>query len=164
MSSARKELTGKDEGGPSRQFLTDVCRQIDKLSIPVGKKGRARLFESTPCGVFANTDEKLINDIMVAVKESCQEGEEQEQRNVKKNAQNEVKMNKKKNEGNVKEKAKNEDKMKKKAIEQAKLYTRAIGRIMLHALANKQTLPTSAMPPFLINCESNTVSFQQCFV
>ncbi len=82
-----------------------------------------------------------MNDIMVAVKKSCQE----EPRNVK-------------------DKAKNEDKMKKKAIEQAKLYTRAIGRIMLHALANKQTLPTSAMPPFLINCESKCVSFQQCFV
>jgi hypothetical protein len=45
-----------------------------------------------------------------------------------------------------------------KAKEQAKDYTRAIGRIMLHALANKQTLPTNAMPPFFINCEFVTVS------
>lgn len=44
--------------------------------------------------------------------------------------------------------------VKKNAIEQAKRYIRAIGRIMLHALANRQTLPTNALPPFFINCES----------
>ena len=39
------------------------------------------------------------------------------------------------------------------AIKQAKHYIRAIGRIMLHALANLQTLPTNALHPFFINCE-----------
>jgi hypothetical protein len=52
----------------------------------------------------------------------------------------------------------------KEAKEQAKTYTRAIGRIMLHALANKQTLPTNAMPPFLINCESVTVSCTMLYI
>ena len=49
---------------------------------------------------------------------------------------------------------KHENRVKKNAIEQAKRYIRAIGRIMLHALANRQTLPTNALPPFFINCES----------
>jgi hypothetical protein len=44
--------------------------------------------------------------------------------------------------------------VKKNAIKQATHYIRAIGRIMLHALANRQTLPTNALPPFFINCES----------
>ncbi len=103
--------------------MTDIFKQIDKLSIPVGE-GRVLLFENTPSGALVLTDDKLENDITVAAK---------------------------KNE--------DEDTMKKEAIEQAKLYTRAIGRIMLHALANKQTLPTNAMPPFLINCESKTASW-----
>jgi hypothetical protein len=54
--------------------------------------------------------------------------------------------------------------VKKEAIEQAKNYTRAIGRIMLHALATKQTLPNNAMPPFLINCESVTAIITLCFI
>lgn len=49
---------------------------------------------------------------------------------------------------------KHANRVKEKAIEQAKRYIRAIGRIMLHALANRQTLPTNALPPFFINCES----------
>ena len=49
---------------------------------------------------------------------------------------------------------KHENRVEKNAIEQAKRYIRAIGRIMLHALANRQTLPTNALPPFFINCES----------
>lgn len=56
------------------------------------------------------------------------------------------------------------EKIVKKAKKRAKTYTRAIGRIMLHALANKQTLPTNAMPPFLINCESVTVSSTMLYI
>ena len=54
----------------------------------------------------------------------------------------------------LKKNVKHENRVKKNAIEQAKRYIRAIGRIMLHALANRQTLPTNALPPFFINCES----------
>lgn len=99
--------------------MTDIIKQIDKLSIPVGEKSLL-LFENTPSGVLVLTDEKLIDGIKIAAK-NCD----------------------------------NVDETKEKAIERARLYTRAIGRIMLHALANKQTLPTNSMPPFLINCESN---------
>ena len=56
------------------------------------------------------------------------------------------------------------EKIVKEAKERAKTYIRAIGRIMLHALANKQTLPTNAMPPFLINCESVTVSCTMLYI
>ena len=54
--------------------------------------------------------------------------------------------------------------VKKEAIEQAKNYVRAIGRIMLHALAKKQTLPNNAMPPFLINGESVTAIIALRFI
>jgi hypothetical protein len=54
--------------------------------------------------------------------------------------------------------------MKERAIEQAKNYIRAIGRIMLHALANKQTLPNNSMPPFFINGEYVTAIIALCYV
>ena len=54
--------------------------------------------------------------------------------------------------------------VKKEAIKQARSYVRAIGRIMLHALANKQTLPNNAMPPFLINGESVTTIIALHFI
>jgi hypothetical protein len=53
--------------------------------------------------------------------------------------------------------------VKKNAIKQATHYIRAIGRIMLHALANRQTLPTNALPHFFINCES-VIVFSALFV
>jgi hypothetical protein len=125
--AARKELMAKDEGGPSRQFLTDIFKQIDTLSVKVGSKSVA-LFENTPSGVWVTDDTKLIHDIELAAKNCCE---------MKKDAITQAKNY---------------------AIEQAKNYIKAIGRIMLHALANKQTLPTNAMPPFLIICKSVTVS------
>ena len=117
--AARKELMAKDEGGPSRQFLTDIFKQIGTLSVKVGSESVA-LFEDTPSGVWVITDDMLKHKIERTAKNCCE--------------------------------------MVKEAIKQAKNYIRAIGRIMLHALANKQSLPTNAMPPFLMNCKSVTVS------
>jgi hypothetical protein len=110
-----------------------VFKQIGSLSILVESTSRARkvdtvaLFEDTSSGVMVTTDEKLNLDI---------EATETVIELLKKNA------------------VKQANRVKKNAIEQAKRYIRAIGRIMLHALANRQTLPTNALPPFFINCES----------
>jgi len=103
-----------------------VFKQIGSLSILVESTSVA-LFEDTSSGVMVTTDEKLNSDI---------EATETVIELLKKNA------------------VKQANRVKENAIEQAKRYIRAIGRIMLHALANRQTLPTNALPPFFINCES----------
>ena len=102
-----------------------MFKQIGSLSILVESTSVA-LFEDTSSGVMVTTDVKLNSDI-----EATETVIELLKKNVK-----------------------HENRVKKNAIEQAKRYIRAIGRIMLHALANRQTLPTNALPPFFINCES----------
>ena len=103
-----------------------MFKQIGSLSILVESTSVA-LFEDTSSGVMVTTDVKLNSDI---------EATETVIELLKKNA------------------VKQANRVKENAIEQAKRYIRAIGRIMLHALANRQTLPTNALPPFFINCES----------
>ena len=44
-----------------------------------------------------------------------------------------------------------EDKVKAAAVKQSKDYVRALGRIMLHSIANKYIIPAKAMPPFFMN-------------
>lgn len=44
-----------------------------------------------------------------------------------------------------------EDRVKATAVKQAKDYMRALGRIMLHSIANKYIIPAKAMPPFFMN-------------
>lgn len=121
--------TAIDEGGPSRQFLTDVFKQIGSLSILVEDEF-VTLFEDTHSGVMVKKDEILNSDIRTKL----------------------VRMN-------GIEQAKH---VTRNAIERAKHYIRAIGRIMLHALANRQTLPTNALPPFFINCEFMPFTSQHC--
>lgn len=124
----KKQDTAIDQGGPSRQFLTDVFKQIDSLSILVENE-MVKLFINTSSGVMVTSDDKLNSDIETVIKR--------------------VRMSANKQAKHV-------------AIERAKHYVRAIGRIMLHALANRQTLPTNALPPFFINCESMPFTSQHC--
>jgi hypothetical protein len=128
----KKKNTAIDEGGCSRQFLTDVFRQIDKLHFNVGNES-IMLFLNTSSGVMVTTDDKLEHDIQIAANKCCE-------------TKDRVMI------------------VKKEAIEQAKNYVRAIARIMLHALANKQTLPNNAMPPFLINGEYVTEITALCLL
>ena len=63
----KKEDTGIDEGGPSRQFLTEVFKQLDMLSIKVGNVN-VKLFDHTPAGAVVTTDNNLYEKISSAAK------------------------------------------------------------------------------------------------
>jgi hypothetical protein len=117
-SASKEEGTAVDQGGPSRQFLTDVFKQIDMLSVKVGNES-VNIFENTDSGVFVLTDELLKNNIHVAAKRSG---------------------------------AKKKEKV--AAIKRAKDYVRAVGRIIIHSMANKYILPAKALPPFFMTGES----------
>ena len=123
-SPAKKEDTAVDQGGPSRQFLTDVFKQIEVLSVMVGNE-RVKLFQNTDSGVDVVTDDVLEHYISKAVKSSCADL----------SAAAAVKRAKKDSAD---------------AVKQAKDYARAIGRIMLHSMANDYTLPAKAMSPFFM--------------
>jgi len=112
----RKEDTAVDEGGPTRQFLTDVFKQLDILCIKVGE-GEVELFENTPGGVQVQTDDPLNSKIQALLKRSSDTHEDTVEN----------------------------------AIKRAKDYVRAIGRIILHAIVHKQTLPSNAIPAFFMN-------------
>jgi len=68
----KKGDTGKDEGGPSRQFLTDVFKQLGSLSISLGDDS-LELFGHTPSGVMVITDERLEQFLKPAAKEKKEE-------------------------------------------------------------------------------------------
>ena len=73
LSEAQKKGdTGKDEGGPSRQFLTDVFKQLGSLSISLGDDS-LELFENTSSGVMVATDERLEQFLNSAAKEKKEE-------------------------------------------------------------------------------------------
>ena len=82
---------------------------------------RVKLFENTNSGVDVVTDEVLEHNISIAVKKS---GADVAAAAAVKQA--------------------------KKAVKRAKDYVRAIGRIMLHSMANDYTLPAKAMSPFFM--------------
>ena len=124
-SPAKEEDTAVDQGGPSRQFLTDVFKQIEILSVNVGTE-RVSLFQNTNSGVEVVTDELLEHYISkAAAKTSCLDVA----------AAAAVKQAKK---------------AAADAVKQAKAYVRAIGRIMLHSMANDFTLPAKAMSRFFM--------------
>jgi len=128
----KKEDTGVDEGGPSRQFITDVFKQVDMLSIQVGGES-VKLFENTPRGAVVKTDDSLNQNISNFAKAYVTD----------KAAKGYV--------ADPINRAKEQEKIVKVSIKQAKDYSRAIGRIMLHSFVHKQTLPSNAMPPFIMN-------------
>lgn len=68
----KKGDTGKDEGGPSRQFLTDVFKQLGGLSISLRDKTLS-LFEHTSSGVMVATDEMLNEFLNSAAQEEKEE-------------------------------------------------------------------------------------------
>ena len=68
----KKGDTGKDEGGPSRQFITDVFKQLEGLSITLGDD-RLELFGHTCSGVMVITDERLEQFLKSAAKEKREE-------------------------------------------------------------------------------------------
>ena len=65
LSAQKIGSTGQDEGGPSRQFLTDVFNQLGSLSITHGDLG-VKLFEYTSSGWMVITNGPLddfINNV-----------------------------------------------------------------------------------------------------
>ncbi|KAL7544849.1 hypothetical protein ACHAWF_008211, partial [Thalassiosira exigua] len=137
--------TAVDEGGPSRQFLTDVFKQLNSLRILPELQSYAdgdgkridysvEIYENTPSGVMVITDEKLTHDLerSARVIYERQEGKAQEDKKM----------------------TKGEEKIVDASIKRARDYTRAIGRIILHAFAfaDKYTLalPSNAMPAFIM--------------
>jgi len=61
------ENTATDEGGPLKQFKSDCWKQLNNLSIPVGKT-MIRLFEDAEGGIKPVTDELLEYQITRAIK------------------------------------------------------------------------------------------------
>jgi hypothetical protein len=43
-SEQEKLDTGIDQGGPSRQFISDTCLQLQTLTVPVGRSGAVEMF------------------------------------------------------------------------------------------------------------------------
>ncbi|KAL7537829.1 hypothetical protein ACHAXR_008113, partial [Thalassiosira sp. AJA248-18] len=117
----KKEDTGVDEGGPSRQFLTDVFKQLGALTIKVGAES-VSLFENTDSGVQVMTDEILNDRIKRAAKKCSGKYEEIIEDSIK-CAKDYV-----------------------RAIGRIILHS-----IVHRHTAHKLTLPSNAMPPFFMN-------------
>lgn len=58
LPAQKRDSTGQDEGGPSRQFLTDVFNQLGSLSITHGALS-VKLFEFTSSGWMVITNAPL---------------------------------------------------------------------------------------------------------
>ena len=136
LKGNKKEDTAVDQGGPSRQFLTDVFKQIEVLSVKVGN-ARVSLFENTNSGVIVVTDDMLENSISIAAKTSSAVLSAKDEAAASKRAKKAVAS----------------------AVKRAKDYVRAIGRIMLHSMANEYTLPSKAMSPFFMTGEKGFCDF-----
>lgn len=118
--------TAIDQGGPLRQFKTDVWKQLNTLSIPVWdtttterKRVMIRIFEEA-----SNSEGNCVVPITNATLES-----------------------------RIKNVAHGDTESIQDALQHAKDYTRAIGRIMLHSFLNGHTVSTSAMAPIFMNDE-----------
>lgn len=122
----KKKDTAIDEGGPYRQFVTDIFKQLDTLSVRVGSRN-VKLFENTSSGVNVKTDDIVNQSISIAAKKYVKNTEKEEKQIVN------------------------------ECTKRAKDYVRAIGRIILHSFAHKQTLPSNAMPLFIVNGESLSI-------
>ena len=68
---AKRDLTAKDEGGPSRQFMTECWKQLSGLQVPIGGKYAVRLFEDSPSGVIPLTDDLLKAKVKSFLKSKC---------------------------------------------------------------------------------------------
>ena len=133
LSEQQSLDTAIDWGGPLRQFKTDIWKQLDKLSIPVrksnrGRGGRGKIAMIPIFEEASNGDGSFAVPITDAALES--------------RIQDIV-------HGNI---TKFQD-----AIQRAKDYTRAIGRIMLHSFVNGHIVSTSVLAPLFINGEKTHV-------
>ena len=120
FTEQKKRDTAVDEGGPYKQFLSDVFKQFDSLSVPAGSgknKVKVKLFdkEGTSVVPLLLTDDVLEQNIKAAIGQNTGEAEY-------------LKI-------------------------QATDYMKALGRIMLNAFANRQTLPSNALPELFGNCK-----------
>ena len=123
FTEQKKRDTAVDEGGPYKQFLSDVFKQFDSLSVPAGSgknKVKVKLFdkEGTSVVPLLLTDDVLEQNIKAAIGQNTGEAEY-------------LKI-------------------------QATDYMKALGRIMLNAFANRQTLPSNALPELLATVSSLT--------
>lgn len=116
--------------------MTDVFKQIEVLSVKVGN-ARVSLFENTNSGVIVVTDDMLENNISKAAKTSSAVLSAKDEAAAAKRAKKAVAA----------------------AVKRAKVYVRAIGRIMLHSMANEYTLPSKAMSPFFMTGEEDSCDF-----
>mmetsp|Transcript_18710 Transcript_18710/g.33949 ORF Transcript_18710/g.33949 Transcript_18710/m.33949 type:complete len:932 (-) Transcript_18710:1162-3957(-) len=110
--------TAIDEGGPTREFLSQCWMQMGDLKLPVEGGTDVSLFEKHTHGWVPITDEMLRTKLKAALKENGRLSDDSEYAG---------------------------------KIEQARMYYRAIGRIMLHALATGNTIWSSSMTPLYQN-------------
>jgi hypothetical protein len=78
----QKELdTAVDEGGPSRQFFSDVWKQLHTLAVPV-LKGNVQIFDQdvatrkehgNPLELIPQRDDALLKQIMDIIEKECHE-------------------------------------------------------------------------------------------
>lgn len=199
--------TAVDNGGPLRQFKTDLWRQLHMLSIPVrrgyvrrshkestaNRKKQKREGKTGTTGGFSNQHPEELQCVHwptpttstvvmlsslepISVHGGRSGGAENEQRSnatsSKMKAFNGVGVVKLFEEALAKdgtfvvpitdeslmsrvlEIAKNNESARQNAIQRAKDYMRAIGRIMLNSFVNGHLVPIAAMPPLFVNGES----------
>ena len=118
--ASKKHDTGKDEGGPTRQFLTDLFKQLDTLSVKAGEK-KVKLFQNTEYGLVPIDDDNLNYKIKRGIKA------------LPKDKRGQISPE--------------------EIIKRAKVYARAIGRIMLHSICHMQTMPSNAIAAFFMRGE-----------
>ena len=124
--------TAIDEGGPVRHFKSDVWNQLSALAVPVLKVKENGCQERVFVRIFreeSNANGNYAVPITDAILES-----------------------------RLKEITSDIDKIN-SAIQCARDYTRAIGRIMLNSFFHQHTVSASAMSPLFINGESDVLVF-----
>eukprot|EP00804_Cyclotella_cryptica_P010431 CCRYP_020963-RC/>CCRYP_020963-RC protein AED:0.20 eAED:0.20 QI:1138/1/1/1/0.5/0.33/9/82/570 len=122
--------TAVDEGGPSRQFFSDVWKQLHTLTVPL-LNGKVQIFyhdfalrqeHGNPLELIPHCDDALQKQIMDIIEKEFHEKETPEI-----------------------------DALVEQAMTRINLYARAIGRMLLHSFIHGYPVSSGVMTPFFMN-------------
>jgi hypothetical protein len=127
-----KEDTAIDQGGPSRQFINDAILQMQSLSVPVGEMS-VTLFCQETAGksresvkeIVPRLDDDLTRQVRAIAREKSTEQDSPETNAIIDDAMTRI-----------------------------KLYSRVMGRILLHAFICGHPVSSAVMTPFFMNREN----------
>lgn len=129
--------TAIDAGGPSRQFINDVFLQMKTLSIPVKVRGK-----SVRSVLFCQETAGKIRESVIELLPRLDDDLEREVRGI-------AKMDDSTDQGSPEV-----DAIVEKSIDRIKLYSRVMGRMLLHAFICGHPVSSAVMTPFFMNCKS----------